>query len=89
MYSTLKSRGNKCFHVVSTWNTRGVFVGYCPFSLKVIVVPSVKEPQKTLAVIGLRQISNEGLINPLMPGGNKKVAYIKTTAGLFKYVRPF
>lgn len=25
--STLKRRGNDCFHVVSTWNTRGVFVG--------------------------------------------------------------
>ena len=27
VYSTLKRRGNDCFHVVSTWNTRGVFVG--------------------------------------------------------------
>ena len=26
--STLKRRGNKCFHFVSTWNTCGVFVGY-------------------------------------------------------------
>ena len=25
--STLKRRGNDRFHVVSTWNTRGVFVG--------------------------------------------------------------
>ena len=25
--STLKRRGNDCFHVVSTWNPRGVFVG--------------------------------------------------------------
>ena len=28
MYSTLKRRGNERFHVVSTWNTCGVFVGY-------------------------------------------------------------
>ena len=28
VYSTLKRRGNERFHVVSTWNTRGVFVGY-------------------------------------------------------------
>ena len=27
MYSTLKQRGNERFHVVSMWNTRGVFVG--------------------------------------------------------------
>ena len=27
MYSTLKRRGNERFQVVSTWNTRGVFVG--------------------------------------------------------------
>ena len=27
VYSTLKRRGNDRFHVVSTWNTRGVFVG--------------------------------------------------------------
>ena len=28
VYSTLKQRrNNSCFHVVSTWNTRGVFVG--------------------------------------------------------------
>ena len=28
VYSTLKRRENGRFHVVSTWNTRGVFVGY-------------------------------------------------------------
>ena len=28
LYSTLKWRGYGCFHVVPTWNTRGVFVGY-------------------------------------------------------------
>ena len=29
LYSSLKrrGRGNDCFHVASTWNTRGVFVG--------------------------------------------------------------
>ena len=27
VYSTLKQRGNNCFHVVSTWNTFGLFVG--------------------------------------------------------------
>ena len=27
VYSTLKRRGNGGFHVVSTWNTRGFFVG--------------------------------------------------------------
>ena len=27
VYSTLKGRGNGRFHVVSTWSTRGVFVG--------------------------------------------------------------
>ena len=27
VYSKLKRRGNSCFHVVSTWNTRGVFIG--------------------------------------------------------------
>ena len=26
--STLKRRGNDRFHVVSTWNPRGVFVGF-------------------------------------------------------------
>ena len=26
VYSTLKRRGNSRFHVVLTWNTRGVFV---------------------------------------------------------------
>ena len=31
VYSTLKRRGSSCFHVVSTWNTRGVFVGYVVF----------------------------------------------------------
>ena len=28
VYSTLKRRGNVRFYVVSTWNTRGVFVGW-------------------------------------------------------------
>ena len=28
VYSTLKQRGNDRFPVVSTWNTRGVLVGY-------------------------------------------------------------
>ena len=28
MDSTLKRRGNDRFHVVSTWNPRGVFVGF-------------------------------------------------------------
>ena len=27
VYSTLKRRGNDCFYVISTCNTRGVFVG--------------------------------------------------------------
>ena len=27
VYSTLKRRGKGLFHVISTWNTRGVFVG--------------------------------------------------------------
>ena len=31
VYSTLKRRGNERFHVVSTWNTRGVFVGNIGF----------------------------------------------------------
>ena len=26
LYSTLKRRENERFHVISTWNTRGVFV---------------------------------------------------------------
>ena len=26
-YSMLKRHGNGCFHVVSMWNTRGVFAG--------------------------------------------------------------
>ena len=29
VYSTLKRRGNGLFHIVSTWNTRGVFVEFC------------------------------------------------------------
>ena len=29
--STLKRRRNGRFHVVSTWNPRGVFVGYCGY----------------------------------------------------------
>ena len=28
VYSTLKRRRNGCFHVVLTWNTRGVSVGF-------------------------------------------------------------
>ena len=31
VYSTLKCRGNGRFHVVSTWNTRSVFVGVYNF----------------------------------------------------------
>ena len=31
VYSTLKRRGNNRFYVVSTWNTRGVFVGVLCF----------------------------------------------------------
>ena len=27
MYSTLKRRGNDCFHFVSTWSTRGLLIG--------------------------------------------------------------
>ena len=27
VYSTLRRRRSDCFHVISTWNTRGVFVG--------------------------------------------------------------
>ena len=43
VYSTLKRRGNGRFHVVSTWNTRDVFVGmwlllYCiTFLLRVLI----------------------------------------------------
>ena len=29
VHSTLKRHGNDRFHVVSTWNTRGVFVERC------------------------------------------------------------
>ena len=32
VYSTLKRRGNGRFHVVSAWNTRGVFVGLLVFA---------------------------------------------------------
>ena len=28
VYCTLKRRGKDSFHVLLTWNTRGVFVGY-------------------------------------------------------------
>ena len=28
MYSTLKSSGNGCFRVLSTWNKHGVFLGF-------------------------------------------------------------
>ena len=31
VYFTLKQRGNARLHVVSTWNTRGVFVGFTVF----------------------------------------------------------
>ena len=31
--STLKARGNGCFHVVSSWNTRDVFVGFLLFTI--------------------------------------------------------
>ena len=31
VYSTLKRRGNSRFHVVSTWNTHGVFLGNIPW----------------------------------------------------------
>ena len=34
VYSTLKRCGNDCFHVVSTWNTRGVFVGFWSIKLQ-------------------------------------------------------
>ena len=30
VYATLKRLGNDRFYVVSTWNTRGVFVGIVP-----------------------------------------------------------
>ena len=30
--TTRKQRGNNCFHVVSTWNTGGVFVAIFPIS---------------------------------------------------------
>ena len=33
MDSTLKRRGNDRFHVVSTWNPRGVFLGKLPWLL--------------------------------------------------------
>ena len=33
VYSTLKRRGNERFHVVSTWNKRGVFVGTLAITL--------------------------------------------------------
>ena len=36
VYSTLKRHGNSRFHVVSTWNTRGVFVEvilFCSYKL--------------------------------------------------------
>ena len=29
-YFMLKRHGNGCSHVISTWNTRGVFVGFSP-----------------------------------------------------------
>ena len=32
-YSALKRRGNGSFHVVSTWNTRGVFIGNEPINM--------------------------------------------------------
>ena len=40
--STLKGRGNGRFHVLSTWNSRGVFVGFRSCS---IFVFNKKEPQ--------------------------------------------
>ena len=37
VYSTLKQRGNDRFRVVSTWNTRGAFVGKVSRKLKTLV----------------------------------------------------
>ena len=39
VYSTLKRRGSGRFHVVSTWNTRGVLVGILDKS-KFSTIPS-------------------------------------------------
>ena len=47
MDSTLKRRGNDRFHVVSTWNLRGVFVGW-----KVLVLILVPSP-RTRTNVGL------------------------------------
>ena len=35
VYSMLKGRGNGRFHIVSTWNTRGVFVGLAQRKLRI------------------------------------------------------
>ena len=44
VYSTLKRRGNDRFHVISTWNTRGVFVG------------SIKETRKSKKRLSMQTI---------------------------------
>ena len=46
MDSTLKRRGNDRFHVVSTWNPRGVFVGLL-FMLKKVLY---KQKQKIFLI---------------------------------------
>ena len=33
VYSTLKRRRNGRFHLISTWNTRVVFVGNCDYQI--------------------------------------------------------
>ena len=55
VYSTLKRCGNKRFHVVSTWNTRGVFVRkhlcsstsfyFNPFLANVPILNPMKTPE--------------------------------------------
>ena len=43
MDSTLKRRGNKRFHVVSTWNPRGMFVGLLLRIEVMIIYISIEE----------------------------------------------
>ena len=42
MYSTLKRRGNGRVHVVSTWNTRGVFVNTSAYAVLMFSLHSKK-----------------------------------------------
>ena len=56
---TLKRRGNGRFHIVSTWNPRGVFVGWQPLRIVRFFLPishtcgAIKPNYRTLPIVAV------------------------------------